>query len=284
MFTVLRYSLSRMRWQILGWGLALALIGAYLIQFFDTMVEMRGQMEQMLSNFPAEMMAFFGDLSQIFTPPVYLHVEFFSYMPMILGIFAVLSGSGLLAGDEEQGTLDLILAYPISRSAFFAGRFLAFTLAALLILMITWLGFIITLPGTSIDLSVLEMALPFLSLFAVLMLFGALALFFSMLLPARRMAAMLAGLILLASFFITSLARIDPDLELWSDFSPLTYYQGGEAITGMDWVWFAALLGFSLLFALLAGWRFLRRDIRVAGEGSWRFSLRPFRMAKQAGG
>jgi hypothetical protein len=32
-------------------------------------------------------------------------------------------------------------------------------------------------------------------------------------------------------------------------------------------------LGVNILFALAAWWRFHMRDIRVGGEGGWRFSL-----------
>ena len=42
------------------------------------------------------------------------------------------------------------------------------------------------------------------------------------------------------------------------------------AIDGLKWGWVAGLLGISVLFAVIAWWRFERRDIRVGGEGSWR--------------
>jgi hypothetical protein len=92
-----------------------------------------------------------------------------------------------------------------------------------------------------------------------------------MLLLSRGLAAMVPGVLLVASFFITSLAQIDPDLEVLADFSPLTYYQGGRALEGFNGTWFAALMIASLVFALLAWWRMERKDIRVAGEGGWRW-------------
>jgi ABC-2 type transport system permease protein len=63
------------------------------------------------------------------------------------------------------------------------------------------------------------------------------------------------------------------------------YYQGGGAIDGIDWGPLAGLLAASLLFALLAWWRFARRDIRVGGEGGWKLpSLRRlFRRGARAG-
>lgn len=270
MITIFSYSLNRLRGQIIGWGFALAILGGYLVGFYDTFAGQKEQLSQLLQNYPPELMAMFGGMTDIFTPHGFLNVEFFSYMPLILGIFAILNGSGLLAGDEESGKLDLIAAHPLSRTALFMGRALSFVIATLVILLVTWLGFILVVPGTTLDINPNEMALPFISLFAILMLFGMLALFLSMVLPSRRLAAMTVGLVLVVSFFLTAFASLDPDLEAVANFSPLEYYQGGNAIIGIEWTWIGGLLGFAILFLCVAWWLFERRDIRVAGEGGWK--------------
>jgi ABC-2 type transport system permease protein len=275
MMTVFRYALARSRGQIIGWGMAVFLLGLLLVPFYDTLVDQQDQLLDLLSAYPPELMAFFGDMQTAFTPAGYLNLEMFSYMPLILGVFALLAGSGLVVSDEENGTLDLLLAHPVSRSAMFAGRLLAFVVATLCILAIGWLGLVIPMGSSQyLDLSLLEAALPFLSLFSVLMLFGSLGMVLSVSLPSRRLAAMLSGFVLAASFFITSLARVIADLETAADFSPLSYYQGGEAIDGLNAGWLVGLLAISAVFMALAWWRFQRRDIRVAGEGGWRLPWR----------
>ena len=230
MFTIFRHSLSRNLGTILGWGLSLAVLGGYLVLFYDTLVDQQAQFNALISQYPPEMMAMFGGMEDMFTPHGYINVEFFSYMPLILGIYMVLSGSGLLVGDEESGTLDLVLAHPVSRTAVFWGRLLSFTVSVLAILLIAWAGFVVAAPGTKLNIPPAELALPFLSLFALLALFGALALLLSMLLPARRIAAMIAGLLLVASFFITTLVCLDEKLVDLAKLSPLNYYQGGLAL------------------------------------------------------
>lgn len=275
MTAVFLHTLARSRGAILGWGLSLALLGMYLMTFYDTLAEQQETIMQLISNYPPELMAFFGDMSALtmFTPEGYLGFEFFSYMPLVLGIFAVLAGSSLLVADEENGILDLVLAYPISRTALFLGRLLGLVAALAAILSLTWLGLMIGRNWSSIELNGAELARPFLSLAAALLFFSALALLLSMTLPSRNLAAMTTGLILVASFFITSLARIDDGLEQIARFSPLNYYQGGNAVVDLNGDWLLGLLAVAALFALLAWWRFQRRDIRVAGEGSWQLPL-----------
>lgn len=267
---IFRYAFARFRGQILGWGISLALLGGYLVSFYDTIAAQREMFEQLMASYPPELWAFFGGMTDLLTPEGFLGMEFFSYMPIILGIFAVLMGSGLLASDEEKGVLDLVMAHPVSRTALFMGRLLAFVTATVGILVIVWLGFMVGMNWSMIDLGWGEMALPFLTLLAELLLFGTLALLLSMALPSRRLAAMVSGLLLVASFFITSLARIDQDLETVAKLSPLNYYQGAGAILGLNGEWFGGLMVAAVIFALLAWWRFERRDIRVGGEGGWR--------------
>ena len=269
MKAIFRYRLARFRGQILGWGIGLALMGLLLVQIYGTVAAQQDQFEQLLQSYPEDMMAFFGGFDEFTSPSGYLGIEFFSYMPLILGIFGVLMGSGLLSSDEEAGRLDLIMAYPISRTALFLGRALAFVVATLAILALSWAGIAVPSTWSALDVGWLALAWPFLSLFAVIILFGALALFLSQWLPSRRMSAMATGLLLVASFFIIGFARLNTDLEPFAKLSPLYYYQGGEALEGLNLSWFLGLLAVSLLFGVLAWWRFQRRDIRVGGEGGW---------------
>ena len=273
MLTVFRYALRRFRGQILGWGIGLALLAMLLISVFDSFAAQQEQLEALIEAYPPEFTAFFGDLSGFATPEGFVSIEFFSYMPLILGIFAVLVGSGLLVSDEEQGTLDLILAHPVSRTALFAGRLLAFVVATAAILAITWLGFGVALSWSSMEIGWGELWRPLLALLTQLLLFGALSLFLSMVLPSRRLAATTAGMLLVASFFITGLAELNEDLEPFARLSPLNYYQSQDAFQGLNGAWLAGLLGAAAVFTVLAWWRFQRRDIRVGGEGGWQLPL-----------
>jgi ABC-2 type transport system permease protein len=276
MITIFRHYFGRSRGTILGWGLALALLGAYLIAFYDTIIGQREQLEQLLEAYPPELMAFFGGVEDFFSVPGYIHTYFFSYMSLVIGIFAVMAGSGLLVGDEEDGKLDLILAHPISRAGLFWGRAIGLSITTAAILLVAYIGFVVVVPTTMMEATPAELFLPFVSLFAFLMFFAMLALLLSFILPSRRLAAMVSGLLLVAGYFITSLANLDPSLDTVSRLSPYSYVQGGYAMEGLNWSWFGGLMGFAAAFLLLGWWLFERRDIRVGGEGGWRlpsFSL-----------
>jgi ABC-2 type transport system permease protein len=180
-------------------------------------------------------------------------------------------GSGLFATDEERGRLDLILSHPVGRTSFFFGRLFAFILATFGILFLGWLGFCIPLGNSPIDIGWGEMVLPFFQLFAQTLIYGTLALLLSTVLPSRNTAATVSGMIMVVSYLVSSMAPLEPSLESISYYLPYTYFQGADAVNGLNWTWFLSLMAASIFMALFAWWRFLRRDIRLSGEGS--FSL-----------
>jgi ABC-2 type transport system permease protein len=261
--------LRRMRGQTLGWAIGLGLYALMMIAFFPTVSQM--DLEQHMEFFPEELFAFIESAAILGTPPGYLETYFFNYMPIILGILVSGVGANLLAGDEERGTLDLVLAHPISRTALLVGRFLAFAVALAIILLVSWLCWTLPSRQYGMDLTWIEFLRPFIGLYAVLLLFGALALLLSMLLPAARMAGMLTGTLAVGNYLINGLANLDERLEGIVRFTPLHYYQGGLAVDGLNWGWTAGHVAATGVLLLAAWALFQRREIRVGGEQSWQW-------------
>lgn len=265
-----KHALRRLRGQMMGWSFGVALYGLMMAFLYAEISDMADAMQTYLDMFPEAMLAFFENIHAITTPMGYIDVYFFSYMHLVVGILAISAGAGLLAGDEEKGTLDLVLAHPVSRVQILFGRFLGLGTALGVILTAGWLSWVLPAKRVGLEYTGLQLLLPFLPLLAVLLLFAALALFFSMVLPAARMAGMLAGALLVANYLFLGLANLNDSLKPVMKFTPLRYYQGGTALDGLEGKWLAGLfLGAAVMIgAALA--LFLRRDIRVGGERSWK--------------
>lgn len=268
MWTEFKHTLfRRLRGQLLGWSIGLGLYAVMMIAFYPSVIQL--DIEMYLDAFPQEMFAFIGSITMLSTPPGYLESYFFNYMPFILGILAANAGASLLVADEERGILDLILAHPISRAALFYGRWLALVAVIAIILLISWMCWAIPGPGFGMDLTWFEFLLPFIGLFAVLLLFAALALLLSQLLPSARMAGMLTAALAIGNYLLVGLANLDDRLEVFVRFTPLHYYEGGLAVEGLNWGWVAGHLAVTLVLVLAAWTLFQRREIRVGGERTW---------------
>jgi ABC-2 type transport system permease protein len=273
LWTTFRYTFSSLRWQILGWGIGIALYGLMIIPMYETLGANPGQFQQMIANYPPEFLAFFGaDVNSPLTPTGFLSMYAFSMLPVILGVFAVIAGTGLIVSDEEHGRLDLIIAHPIGRSPFFWGRFLGLLGAAVVINALGWVGFSLMLGRSSMGINWAEMAVPFISLFIQILIYITLGLLLSMLLPSRSLAAMVSGAIMILSYLVSSLAFLNENLKVAARMLPYHYYQSVMSLKELNPAWLGALIAVSLVMTLVAYLRFYRRDIRLSGEGSWRMS------------
>ncbi len=274
MFAEYKNTLRKLRGSMIGWGIGLLLYDWLMSSFFSSIVEMSDQLVEMVAAYPEEFIAFFPSIGDFASPVGYIDTYFSSYMTIILGFFVVGACAKLIVGDEESGTLDLVLAHPVSRTNLFWGRFLGFVTALVVILLASWVGWLIPAKSAGFTLRALDFLIAIFPLFGVLMVFGALALFFSMLLPAARLAGGLSGALLVGNFLLVGMSNLNQDLIPVYEVTPFYFYQGAKMIEDPNWGWFFGLLGVALVIVAIS-WRiFMRRDIRVGGEAGWQIPLR----------
>ena len=248
------------------------LLGIITIPFYDLVAENEKQLRPVLENLKPLVKSFVGgdEVEEIFTPQGFIALRYFAFLPVILGIYGSVSGSGLLAADEERGILDFVLAHPVSRGQLFWGRVVAFTVSLSCIIGLGWLGLWIGVAkAESMNFSPFQLVLPYLSVFVVTWFFACFSLALSMCVPSRSSAAMISGIVVLAGYIITTLSKAIKGLESWAIFSPLTYYQS-NAMKGLEIDPLIKLFLVALLFLFLARTGFRLRDIRVAGDGGWK--------------
>ncbi len=272
MFAEFKHTLRRQRGSIIGWGVSLFLYSLMMVSFYSSIDNIFGDITMLLESYPKEMLAFFPNIAQIGSPAGYMDTYFFSLMHLIIGIYAISTFAGMLSKQEEDGILDLLLAQPVSRGGVFWGRVLGITASIIMILLLSWLGWVIPAKNAGLELSWLEFLAPYLPLLCILLLFGALALLFSMLLPASRLAGGLTGALLVGNFLMVGLSNLNSDLKSIFELTPFYFYQGGDAVNGINWGWNLGLLAVALLIMALAWVIFRRRDIRVGGERTFHLS------------
>ena len=84
---------------------------------------------------------------------------------------------------------------------------------------------------------------------------------------------MTTGALLVANFLLVGLANLNDNLRPIMDVTPFAFFQGGDALNGLNWGWVAGLTAVALLLSAAAWALFRRRDIHVGGERGW--SWRP---------
>lgn len=216
-----------------------------------------------LGQFPDVLIAMIGggDMS---TPAGFFQAEIFSITaPIAIAVLTISMGSRALAGEEQDHTMGLLLASPISRSRIVTTKAAVMVLFAALLaaatFVSTWAGILIG--GVDIDGSGLLAASALLWLLGLT--FGALALLLSAATGRTSIASFVTSGVVLVWYFLWAFLSIGESTEPWAAVSPFHYYLGGDPLNnGIQWVDAGVL---ALVFAIgvvLASMAFERRDLR----------------------
>lgn len=258
--SILYKTLRDLRWQVLWYGVGLGLMSALVVYIFPSY---SGQLADI--EIPEAMRAMIGNVDYG-TAQGFVSAEFLSWTPLVLVVFAIMGGTGTLAGEEANGTLDLVLAQPVSRSRVLLEKLAGLLIATLGICAVIYAGWLISVPFVEIDLGLGELAVATLNLMPVVLFFESFSMWAGVTLSSRGLATGMAVALAVASYFIFYLANIVDSLEPLQWVSVFYHYHGNEILTdGVHWGGVAVLLA---LYVLFAGWALLSFQRRDVGVGS----------------
>lgn len=141
---------ARYRRRLLGWVCAVSGVAVIYVSFFPSIGR---SMTDMLDGLPPELIDAFG-YQQMGTARGWLASTVFGVVgPTLLLGFGISTGAAICAGEEENGTLELELTSPVSRSRLLAARMAALAL---------WVGvLVVVICGTSLAMArLLSMDVP----------------------------------------------------------------------------------------------------------------------------
>jgi ABC-2 type transport system permease protein len=184
-------------------------------------------------------------------------------VPILMAVFAITAGVRAIAGDEEAGTLDLVLAHPVSRVRLALARIGAVVAAivgagALLLVVIL----AIRVPASFDELSIANLAAICLQLTLFGICFAAIAFGIGAYTGRRAITLGASAYVAVVSYLADSfLPQIDI-LKWTQNVTPFGWYLNGEPLrNGIQWGNCALLLGLGAIFAAIGVWQFDRRDL-----------------------
>ena len=260
MLNLLKYELFSRRKAILGWGLGLGLYGAMYIAVGDQYAALAD-----ISIYRA-MGIDLGSLEGV------LASSMVGFLPIFLGIYAIITSTETLAGEEDSGTLELIVAMPLPRWRIVTAKAVAISVAALLILASAGAVHALALnaieASVEIDVTSGQLFMAALSAWPLTLVILMLGLFLGAFLPNRRAAALVTTVLFIASYLGETLTGLVQSLEVFRPLSLFYYFDSSTELftNGVQARDLAVLFGLAALFFVLALLSFQRRDITV---GAW---------------
>lgn len=124
---------------LVGWSLGVATYALVMTAMFPTVRSSPG-IANLYRAYPEALRAMFS-IQDLSTGSGFIRAEIFSFVaPLLLTVFAVLWGSDLVAGEEDRGTVDVLLANPVSRSRFLLEAWAALAASLVLVATALWVG------------------------------------------------------------------------------------------------------------------------------------------------
>jgi ABC-2 type transport system permease protein len=261
---VVRKELRDQRRALIGWGGGLVAMVALYGSFWPSIRDNAEQFESYMESLPEALQSWIGELS-IATPVGYLQGELFTFLgPALMLVFAIGAGARSVAGEEEQGTMDLLAATPATRGRIVVEKFTAMTLTALGIGLVLWLAIVTLGPLFDLTVPVDRVAAATLMLVMLGVAFGAIAMFLGCWLGRRGLAIGISAGLAVALYLVNALAPAVDGLEWAAKLSPFYYYdQGPPLAEGLDPVNALVLAAIAAAAAIGSVLAFDRRDIHT---------------------
>lgn len=241
-------------WLVAVFGMwAYAGIGDDAVAFFDEMPE-----------FYSSLIGISGDAG---VTGLMMSMMFNFLGPFVVAGIAISMGAYAIAGEERDGTMNVLTTAPRSRSRIFSSKALAALTIAVGVNVIAWAGYIGVTLAFGESAAGVNVGAATVHVLVVSMLYGAVALAIGAATGQQQLASGIATAYLVFSFLASGLL---PMFEGWEDVSkifPWYYINGSAPLTnGVDWSQMAVLAAITVGLVLVGWAALLRRDLR-SGEG-----------------
>ena len=267
MFTIIWRSIRDRKSSLIAYLLTAVLLLWMYVALFPTMLEQSQALSTAFESLPKAFFEAFGiedlDISSIEN---FLAMEHFSIVWPLMAIMLLVSIAGRgLAGQIEQGTIEILLSCPISRLRLFFAKYLAGVIS---LLVFTFASIFFIAPFAALH-NVDFMIGNFATVSVVSFLFGwavfSVAILFSTIFSEKGHVYMATGGMLLIMYVLNLAAALNTNLNGLKFISFFHYYNYNDAIirNTLHTSDLLVFVGVAVVCTLVAAWVYHKRDICV---------------------
>ena len=246
-----------------GWVVGIVLLVVMIMAFYPA-VKKLPSLDSIYTNLPRALQGLLGG-ADLVSPAGYLRTQLFAFfLPAVLLILGMGRAAATLAGEEEDRTLDLLLAQPLSRAALYVDKAIA------VVIWLTMATAATLLPLLAAN-SVAGLHLPVVNLTAACVQMGLLCAAASLACQAvssatgRRIVGIGAvGYYLFASYLVFGLSTAVTWLGPLRPFTIWRWYLGNDPLSnGFDVTSVLVLAVASVALTVVGALAFNRRDLHA---------------------
>ncbi|GAA1033048.1 hypothetical protein GCM10009557_33510 [Virgisporangium ochraceum] len=245
-----------------GWVVGTTAAGVMYASFYPQLAN--GQMAEAVASYPRALREALR-MDDLTSAAGYLGSTVFGLiLPLVVMLYGAFTGSRAVAGDEESGYLDLILAHPVSRTRLVVERFAALAAGAAGIGAAVFLAMLALRSAAELtDVSVAGFAAQCLNLTLLGTVFGGFGVGLGAATGRRGLVLAVTAVVGVVAYALHAFAR-PLGLDAAATLSPFHHYLAGEPLrAGFQWTHTAVLAAVTAVLVAAGTLRFARRDIRT---------------------
>ena len=258
-------NLRDMKNNLIYWAIGITILGFYISYAYSSFAEDIDTWNELLANFPEELMYFFGgsegmDMS---TFAGFLNLEIFGLMgPIMLIIVGINSGTHIVAGELNNKTLEMVMSTSIGKNKYLFQQILVMVTRIVIISIILWSNFFIFANLFNLELDLKNLTAIVFHLTLLSLSIASFALLIGSITGNKSTTLGLSAGIAVLSYFINSISPMIKGIENLKYISVFYYYKHSEPlINGVNLESVSVMLFISLLFIILSFVAFKYKDL-----------------------
>ena len=264
MFEITRFEVGKRVRGTLLLTAALVVLIALHVALFPSIQNAGVDLDAYIESLPEETRrAFVGNVTTITTIDGFLASQFYQLAwLLVLGVYYAYAAASSVAREVEDGTLELVLTHPVSRSRLVVGKFLALVPS---MVAVNALSYLAVYGGVQyIDESIDAVDLFALHAYSIgyLLACAAIGMLASVVFDSAR-RAQTAGIGSVFGMFLVDSLTFDTDYEWVGDVAVTRYYDVGEILTEGTVAWrdLALLVVVAVVLLVVSAELFERKDV-----------------------
>lgn len=248
------------------WAIGMLSITGVTVSFWPTLQEDSDALIQLMENFGEGLLSLFGadDAAALLTGPGFVNSRVFASVGSFIAIFFAISmGTAAIAGEEDSGTMDMLLANPIPRHHVVLQAFAAQVVLTTGLGLIVWIALLLSDPIFDVGLSLAGTSAASVGMVLLAVTFGSLALMIGALTGKRSLTTGIAAGVTIATFFINGLAPLVDSIAWTQRLTPFYWLLDHNPLVNGFQAQLLVLVATIAVFVAVAAWGFRRRDVMV---------------------
>lgn len=247
------------RWSMLAWFAGLFLTTVVIMLLFPTLRDTFGKA---LNDVPESIKGILGDATTYQRINGFIDIQVLAQMVFMTIVCGIILFTGVIAGDENEGTLQTLLANPVSRTKVYFEKLAGASLLLFIVNLSIFLGTLVGAAIVSESVDIVRLALACFMLYVVTLLFSVIGFSIGAVTGKRGLAGALAGTLAFVSYLITNLVSSVKMLKSVNRFSPYEYFNKPSVLdNGVEIIDLIILISISFVFIIIGYVFFTKRDL-----------------------